>query len=133
MIYTLLADLVVAVHVLYVAYVLVGELVILIGVARGWDWVRNRWFRLTHLAAIAVVAFEAMAGIECPLTIWEDQLRLLAGRPVTEGTFLGRVLHALLYYDGPSWVFTAAYISFAALVLATLVLAPPRRRQAAAA
>lgn len=133
MIYTLLADLIVAVHVVYVAYVLLGELAILIGMAFRWTWVRNGWFRLTHLAAILIVAFEAMADITCPLTVWEDKLRVMAGQTVTEGTFIGRFMHDLLFYDGPPWVFTAAYIGFAALVLTTLVFAPPRRRQVVAA
>ena len=129
MFYTLLADLVVALHVFYVAYVLLGELVILFGLAFRWGWARNRWFRLTHLTAILIVAVEAMASVECPLTTWEDNLRAMGGQTVTEGTFIGRIMHGVLYYDAPPWVFTAAYISFAVLVLGTLFLAPPRWRK----
>ncbi len=129
MVYTLLADIVVAFHVVYVAYVILGELVILLGLAFRWDWIRNRWFRLTHLGAILIVAFEAVAGIPCPLTVWEDSLRVMAGETVTEGTFIGRIMHDLLFYHGPPWVFTTAYVSFALLVVVTLVLAPPRARK----
>jgi hypothetical protein len=127
--YGLLADLVVALHVGYVGYVILGELIILLGVLCRWQWVRNPWFRLTHFLAIGIVAFEAMFSIDCPLTIWEDKLRVLAGQNVTEGTFIGRFFHDLLFYEGPQWIFNACYIAFALLVLLTLVLAPPRWRR----
>ena len=52
MLYSLLTDLVVAVHIGYVAYIIVGLALILVGLGRKWGWVRNPWFRLTHLAAI---------------------------------------------------------------------------------
>ncbi|MBY0524445.1 MAG: DUF2784 domain-containing protein [Gemmataceae bacterium] len=126
--YGLLADLIVVIHVAYVSFVILGQLVIVIGALMRWGWVRNRWFRALHFLAIAIVAFEAMAGITCPLTDWEDDLRAAAGQDVTEGTFIGRFMHDVLFYDAPSSVFTACYITFAVLVLLTLVLVPPRWR-----
>jgi hypothetical protein len=39
-----------------------------------------------------------------------------------------RWLHALLFYDWPLWVFTAIYLSFAAVVAVTFILLPPRPR-----
>lgn len=125
--YSLLADLVVAVHLLYVSYIVVGQGAILLGGWRHWAWVRNRWFRWTHLAAIAIVAFEALAGIVCPLTLWEDQLRRLAGEAPSGGTFVGRWVHAILFFELPAWVFTTIYVLFAVIVLATLRLVPIRR------
>lgn len=130
--YSLLADFVVAIHLLYVSYIVVGQLAILIGGWRRWSWVRNRWFRWTHLIAISIVAFEAMAGIVCPLTVWEDELRRLGGEAPSEGTFIGRAVHAILFFDLPAWVFTTIYVSFAVMVLATLWLVPIRRRRDAA-
>jgi hypothetical protein len=127
--YTLLADVVVAVHLGIVAFVILGQLATLVGVVLRWAWVRNCWFRLSHLATICIVAAEALLDITCPFTLWEDQLRKLAGQPVTEGTFIGRLSHDLLFYSGPEWVFTVCYVTFAALVLLTFVLAPPRLRR----
>ena len=127
--YGLLVDSVVAVHVLFMVFVVFGELLILAGIERRWNWVRNPWFRLAHLAAILIVALETLAGSACPLTVWERDLRVLAGQPVTDATFIGRIMHGVLFYDLPSWVFTAAYLTFCALVVATFVLAPPRRRR----
>lgn len=126
--YGLLADLIVALHVAYVSYVVFGQLAILVGVVLRCQWIRNVWFRVTHLVAIGIVAFEAAMDIPCPLTVWEENLRRLAGQPVGGETFMGRLLHNLLFYDWPPWAFTVLHISFALLVLATFVLAPPRWR-----
>ena len=73
----------VAIHVGYVGYVVLGQLLIWVGWALGWKWVRNFWFRATHLLAIAVVAYEELMDIRCPLTVWEEHFRELAGQPVT--------------------------------------------------
>lgn len=125
--YAFWADVVVAIHVAYVGFVLVGQLLIVAGVLFRWGWVRNFWFRLLHVLAICFVAFEAIFGIDCPLTIWEDELRHKAGQTVADGTFIGRFLHNILFYQAEPWVFTTGYITFAFLVLLTFVLAPPRR------
>jgi hypothetical protein len=127
--YGLLADLLVAVHVAYVSYVAVGLLLILLGLALGWGWVRNPWFRVTHLLAITVVGLEAVFAIDCPLTVWEGRLRGLAGQPVSGDSFMGRLLHHLIFVDLPHWAFTLMHVGFAAVVLATFVLAPPRWRR----
>jgi Protein of Unknown function (DUF2784) len=127
--YGILADVVVAVHVAYVSFVVLGQLAILAGVWRGWAWVRNRWFRLAHLLAIMIVALEAVFNIACPLTVWEGRLREAAGSQAVEGTFIGRWLHDLIFFELPPWVFTAVYVGFAVLVLATLWWVPPRWRR----
>src|SRR5205085_3912934 len=64
--YGLLADLLVALHVAYVSYVAVGQLLIWLGLALRWRWVRNPYFRWTHLLMIAVVAAEAVLDWPCP-------------------------------------------------------------------
>jgi Protein of Unknown function (DUF2784) len=126
--YSILADVLVAIHVAYVAFVVFGQLAILVGIGRGWRWIRNWWFRLAHLAAIVVVALEAVFGIDCPLTIWEADLRALAGEQVTGESFVGRLLHGAIFVDMPIWALNMIHISFAVVVIATFVVAPPRRR-----
>jgi hypothetical protein len=108
-----------------------GQLAILAGMVLGWRWVRNATFRVAHLVAIFIVAFEAIASIPCPLTTLEDRLRTWGGETVDAGTFMGRLLDGILFYHWPTHVFTVCYVSFALLVLLTLAFAPPRRRQAA--
>lgn len=130
--YGFLADLIVAVHAAYVGYIVLGLLAILIGAVCRWSWVRNPWFRLTHLLAIAIVALEAAWGIDCPLTVWEYALRQQAGQAVSGDSFVGRCLHSLIFYDCPPGVLDAVHIGFALLVLGTFFLVPPRWPRAAA-
>ena len=127
--YAFLADLLVALHAGYVAFVVVGQIFILLGVWLRWSWVRNVWFRLAHLLFILIVGLEAAFHIACPLTTWEDDLRRLAGQTVEEGTFVGRLLRSAIFYNFEPWVFDVVHISFAVLVLATFIAAPPRWRK----
>lgn len=124
--YRLLADAVLALHAGFVFFVVVGLIVILIGGARGWRWVRNPWFRLGHLGAIGVVVLQAWLGVICPLTTLEMQLRAKAGDAVYSGSFVAHWLKNLLYYDAPAWVFVVCYTVFGLLVLASWILVRPR-------
>jgi len=119
-----LADAVLIVHVLFVLFVVGGFALILAGAGR-WGWIRNRTFRVLHVAAIVFVAAEALLGVTCPLTYWEDILRA-TGRE--ERSFIGRWLAWLLYYDLPEWVFAIAYAAFALAVIACWRAIPPRAR-----
>lgn len=126
----LLADLVVAFHFGYLLFTLGGELVILLGAALHWRWIRGHLFRLLHLAAVLLVAVEALIGYLCPLTQLEHFLRNAAGQQVeTEISFIGRLIRSVLFYDFPAWFFTALYIGFALLVMITYVSIPPRRNR----
>jgi hypothetical protein len=120
----LLADLILAVHLAYVLFVVGGLALIWVGALRGWRWVRSVWFRVLHFAAIGLVAAEAAIGIACPLTVLEDWLR---GRGDSPTGLIQGWLQALLYWDFPGWVFAAAYLAFAALVALTYVAFPPVR------
>ncbi len=128
-IYGLLADGVVTAHFAYVSFVVLGQCLIWLGWALGWGFARNRWFRSLHLIAIAVVVFEALLNIDCPLTVWEYQLRIAAGQDVTGATFMGRLLHWLLFWDAPAYVFTIGYCIAGALILGTFALFPPAFRK----
>ena len=122
----LLADLVVVVHLAYVFFVIVGLGLILAGIVLRWRWVRGFWFRIVHFLTIAVVVFQALMGIICPLTSLEDWLRVQAGQEPQAGSFIGRLAHDLLFYDASQWVFTVCYCLFGLAVLVTLIFAPPR-------
>ena len=126
--YGVAADLMVAIHVAYVAYVILGQLAIIIAAPMKWQWARNPWFRFTHLLAIGVVAYEAIYSIRCPLSVWEEKLRALAGQPFNSSdTFLGRLLHHLLFIEGqPEIFFTTLYLAMLVLVLQGLIMYPPR-------
>lgn len=117
----MLADTIVVVHLLIVLFVLTGVPLIYVGAARNWAWVRSLRWRLLHLVAIAAIATESLFGIDCPLTVWEDRLR---GEHISTG-FIERWIDRILFYDAPTWVFTAAYVAFATLVAITWIAVPP--------
>lgn len=119
----MLADFVLLAHAAFVLFVVGGLLATWAGAALGKAWARNPWFRGLHLAAIAFVVAESLAGYACPLTTWEDALR---GAATGEG-FVQRWVRAALYWSAPPWVFTAIYVAFGALVAATWWRIPPRR------
>jgi hypothetical protein len=128
MFYRLAADLLVTVHMAYVLFVIVGFVLVLAGIVLRWRWIRNVWFRFAHLASILIVAAEALAGITCPLTVWEQNLRRLAGQTAYQGDFIANWIHETLFIEAEPWVFTLAYTAFALLVLLTFLVAPPRRK-----
>jgi hypothetical protein len=123
-----LADVVLVVHVAFIAFVIVGLILIWAGWWRRWQWVRQPWFRLLHLAAIGLVAAQALLGIICPLTIWEDRLRVIAGgEDRYAGSFIQHWLHQLIFFEAEGWVFTTAYVTFFLAVALSLWLVPLRR------
>ena len=126
---TVAADLALVAHASFVAFVVVGQVLILVGWMRGWRWTRNPAFRLIHLGAIALVVLESWFGVVCPLTWLEFRLRAAAGSPIAADGFLAYWLQRLIFYDAPSWVFTLVHTVFGAAVAATFVFYPPARRR----
>lgn len=128
--YRLLADLVGLAHAGVVLFVVVGQALILAGWALAWTWTRNLAFRFAHLAILAFVVVQTWLGRLCPLTLWENELRQLARQDGIGESFVAHWLDRLLYWRLPSWVFAVVYTAFGALVLATFLFYPPRRRSA---
>jgi hypothetical protein len=118
-----MADVILVVHFLIVVFIVGGLVLVWVGAALGWGWVRNPWFRYLHLGAIGFVAAEALLGVVCPLTVWEDMLR----GGVRAESFIGRWVRYFLYYNAPEWVFSLVYGAWAAATLATLKLVPVSR------
>lgn len=125
--YALLADFTLAVHAAFVAFVVGGQVAILIGWLRDWEWTRGRLFRFTHLAAIGFVVLESWFEIPCSLTVLENAFRIRSGAAAYEQSFIGHWLAHLLFYEAPPWVFTLIHTLFGALVVATFFAYPPRR------
>jgi Protein of Unknown function (DUF2784) len=123
----LLADVIVVFHAAYVSFVVFGLAAILLGIAFRWSWVRNIWFRSIHLLTIGIVVGESLAGVPCPLTVWERQLRKSAGQTAYSGDFLGHWAHQLIFFRVDPRVLTVIYTLFGLAVLVAFFLAPPRR------
>jgi hypothetical protein len=126
--FQLLADAVLTLHVALVLFVVGGLVLVVIGNLLGWHWVNTLRFRLAHLATIAFVAAEAWLGFVCPLTTLEMWLRSKARAVTYEGSFIEHWLQALLFWQAPPWVFTAAYTVFALAVAAAWRYFPPEPR-----
>lgn len=124
--YLVVADTVLLIHALFVAFVILGLLLVLAGGLLHWSWVRNRRFRIVHLAAIVIVVLQSWFSIICPLTQWEMNLREKAGDTTYPGSFVAHWLETLLYYRAPEWVFIVVYTVFGALVVASWFWVRPR-------
>ena len=90
MTYRILADLLVGVHALFVAFVVLGGLL-----AVRWPWVA-----LLHLPAAIWGALIEFQGWICPLTPLEKSLRGAAGQAGYQGGFIEHYLLPVLYPAG---------------------------------
>ena len=88
--YRLLADLVLIVHGLFVAFVVLGGLLAL--------W--KRWIAYLRLPALAWGALVIGMGWICPLTPLEISLRQQAGQQGYGGGFIEHYVLALIYPEG---------------------------------
>ena len=122
MAYHLLADLVVGVHALFVAFVVVGGLLVL------------RWpgMAFLHLPAAIWGALIEFQGWICPLTPLENSLRAAAGEAGYQGGFIEHYLLPVLY---PAGLTRGVQLVLGSLVIAVnlvvygVLLARRRRRQ----
>ncbi|AOB29276.1 DUF2784 domain-containing protein [Bordetella bronchiseptica] len=105
MLYRVLADLVLVLHALFVAFVALGALLAL------------RWPRLTwlHVPAALWGAGIMLAGGVCPLTPLENHWRVQAGQQGYEDGFIAHYLLAAIYPEGLS---RAVQATLGALALA---------------
>jgi hypothetical protein len=85
--YELLADLVVALHLGFVLFTILGGLLAL----------RWRWFPWLHLPAAGWGTFVEATGRVCPLTHIENRLRRAAGAAAYEGDFIEKYLVPIVY------------------------------------
>lgn len=127
--YRFLADLLLTVHFVFVAFVILGFMAIWLGRLLHWEWIRNFRFRMAHLAAMGIVVLQAIFERICPLTTWEAQLRMRGGQdPRYDTTFMQYWLHQLLYWEWSPRVFLVIYVMFFLLIVASLWCVPPRKR-----
>jgi Protein of Unknown function (DUF2784) len=90
MLFSLAADALLVLHAAFIAFAVVGGL--LVRWRRGWMWL--------HLPAAAWAATVSSMGWICPLTPWEQRLRLAAGEQGFSGGFIEHYLLAAIYPDG---------------------------------
>lgn len=104
MLWGLVADAILVVHLGFVLFALLG------GLLAAW-W---RGFLLLHPPAAVWAIFVELTGRGCPLTGWEQQLRLRAGEA---GYSVGFVEHYLLPLLYPDWLTLPVQYVLAGVVL----------------
>ena len=90
MTYNLLADLVVILHLLFIALVIFGGLLVL--------W--RKWTLWLHLPALCWVIILLSNSLICPLTPLENYLRHAAGQAGYQGGFIAHYLIPIIYPAG---------------------------------
>ena len=120
------ADVIAATHIAYFIYVVGGCAAIVVGAMQQRKWVRNPWFRLSHLAAVYIVVFENVFNIQCPLNTAEWQLRSASQSAVEASSGVGGLLDTLLFHTIPGFALNVMYWCLAALLLIALIFIPPR-------
>ncbi|MNC57312.1 hypothetical protein D3C75_1069660 [compost metagenome] len=104
MLWGLVADAILVVHLGFVLFGLLGGLLVL--------W--KRGILLLQLPTAAWAIFVELTGRGCPLTAWEQQLRLRAGEA---GYSVGFVEHYLLPLLYPDWLTLPVQYVLAGVVL----------------
>lgn len=117
MLYRVLADGVVIVHLGYIAFVATGALL-------SWRWRRLLWL---HVPAVAWAVVIVVLQQPCPLTPLEKRLRRAAGDAGYPGGFIDHYLTGVIYPHG--WLGLAQALVAAAVVVgyAGLILRSRRR------
>jgi hypothetical protein len=115
MLFRLLADTVLLLHLAFVAFVLFGGLLVL----------RQPKLACLHLPAFAWGVLVQSADWICPLTPLENHLRVLGGQAVYSGGFIERIVSPLLYPEPLTretrYVLAAVVVAINVLMYARLI------------
>ena len=121
MIYSLLADVIVVAHLIFVLFVIAGAILV-------WRYPRLAW---VHIPAALWGAFIEFAGWICPLTPLENALRQRGGRPSYETSFVEHYVIPVLYPETLSrdvqWILGGLVVAINVLVYSLML----RRRRTA--
>lgn len=125
MIYRVLADLVLLLHLGFILFVAAGALLVL-------RWPRCVWL---HLPAAVWGIYTALTGTICPLTPLENHLRRLGGQAGYQGGFIDHYVSRLVYPPGITAgqlaLLGGAALAVNLLAYATLLRRHTRRRGSA--
>jgi hypothetical protein len=123
MVFRLLADLTVLLHLGFVAFVVLGGLLVV-------RWSSLAWL---HLPAVAWGAWVELAGWVCPLTPLENRFRARGGGTSYTGSFIEQYLVPLLYPSSLSREVQYALAAVVLLINAVIYAVVLRRRARAKA
>lgn len=120
------AEAVLAAHLVVIAFNIFGLIATPLGGWLGWRFVRIAWWRWLHLASMAIVAVQALAGRACFLTLVQARL---SGQQGETGPMIMGLVNRIIYWPLPIWVFGAAYVLLFAYAVALMWIVPPDARR----
>lgn len=109
MFFRLAADLMLALHLGFIAFVVSGGLLVL----------RYRWIVYLHIPAAIWGAFVEISGRICPLTTWENSFRQSAGESGYAESFVEHYLVPVIY---PAGLTRSVQFAIAGFVIVTNVV-----------
>ena len=92
MFYSLLADLVILIHFLFIIFVVLGGLMV----------IRWSWIKYLHIPAAIYGALIEIERWVCPLTPLEVRFKMKAGESIYQGGFIEHYILPLIYPPGMS-------------------------------
>ena len=122
----MLAALILGVHVLIIAFNILGLVAVPPGAWLGWHFVHAALWRLLHLASLSITALQSVLGEACFLTVWQSRL---SGQDANPEPLVMQWVNSAIFWSLPIWAFTLIYVLAFAFVLALLRLVPLRRRR----
>ena len=127
MVYKILADIIVAIHFVWILFMLIGFVLTVRGFFRKGFF--DRWlFRTLHLAGIAYVSLLAMMRKYCPLTLWENVLRAKYDPSLTyPGSCMLHYAEKLVYPDINPLIIRIPTTFIAVFTVVVFIIRPPER------
>ena len=128
--YLLAADLILLIHFVFVVFVVLGFIFIWIGYFTKQKFAKNAKFRICHILVMGIVLCESLIGMICPLTEWENYLRVRGGQDqVYETSFMQEWIHKIMFFDFSELTFVIVYALFFVVILLTFWVIPPDLRK----
>ena len=127
----LIANVVAVLHIGYFLFVAGGSASIVVGAVKRWEWIRNPWFRLSHITAVYIVLIEGLFKIQCPLNTIEWTLRSTSSSVAESSPKVGRFLDYLLFHTIPVRALDTLYWSLGVILVVLLFVVQPRFRKSA--
>lgn len=126
--YRFLADAVLLLHFGVVLFVIGGLVLVVVGNLAGWPWVNRLWFRLAHVAAIAVFVVQAWLGRLCRLRHWSHGCACRPVRPPTPTALSGTGCKASSSTKPPSGLYAGIHNLRVAGSRSVVVLSAPAQQ-----
>jgi hypothetical protein len=123
MFYRILADMVIVLHLLWIAFVVLGFPLFL--------WLNSRLGRIIHLSSLAAMVAMQLIGAICPLTYLEEYLKSQGtSGGVYPGQFIIETIEGLIYVEDLTLKkITIATIAYLIVVISSFWFRPlPRKR-----